>query len=140
VHEGLDDARGAVQALRDDAAPLDEQLARLCAQHEAGFSQSGTARRLSPPVTLALYRVAQEALTNVVKHAAGSHAEVSLDYGAETVALSVDNDRTSASPLLAATGAGYGLRGISERVALIGGRVEAGPSPSGWRVAAEVPA
>jgi signal transduction histidine kinase len=139
VREGLDEARGAVQALRDDAAPLDEQLVKLCAQHQAGFSQSGTGRPLSPPVTLALYRVAQEALTNVVKHAAGAHPAVALDYGPERVRLTVDNDRTSASAVLGETGGGYGLRGISERIALLGGRVEAGPSPAGWRVAVEVP-
>ncbi len=140
VREGLDEARGAVQALRDDAAPLDEQLAKLCAQHQAGFSQTGSARPLSPPVTLALHRVAQEALTNVLKHAAGARAAVALDYGVDRVALTVDNDRTSPSTVLAETGGGHGLRGITERIALIGGRVEAGPSSSGWRVAAEVPA
>ncbi len=140
VREGLDEARGAVQALRDDAAPLDEQLAKLCAQHRADFSQSGTPRHLPPPVTLALYRVAQEALTNVVKHAAGADADVVLEYGADRIVLTVDNDRAGASGVLAETGGGYGLRGISERIALVGGRMEAGPTPAGWRVAVEVPA
>jgi signal transduction histidine kinase len=143
VHEGLDEARGAVQALRDDAAPLGEQLAKLAARHGADFTTTGAVRPLPPPVVMGLYRVAQEALTNVMKHAPGARTSVHLGFDAGRVSLTVDNaaatDGRAAIAFLAASGGGYGLRGIAERLALLGGQVEAGPTPDGWRVAAKVP-
>ena len=163
VREGLNEARGAVQALRDDAAPLDDQLRRLSARHHADFTVSGPLQPLPAGVVMNLYRVAQEALTNVMKHAAGAHAAVRLVYGPDSVALTVDNvapggaagngaagngtasgaSNGAASSngvgFLSASGGGYGLRGIAERVALLGGHVEAGPTAEGWRVEAVVP-
>jgi signal transduction histidine kinase len=168
VREGLNEARGAVQALRDDAAPLDDQLRRLSARHHADFTESGPLQPLPAGVVMNLYRVAQEALTNVMKHAAGAHAAVRLVYGPDRVALTVDNmapggaasngaasngtasngtasgaSNGAASSngvgFLSASGGGYGLRGIAERVALLGGHVEAGPTAEGWRVEAVVP-
>jgi signal transduction histidine kinase len=164
VREGLNEARGAVQALRDDAAPLDDQLRRLAARHDADFTLSGPLRPLSPPVVMSLYRVAQEALTNVMKHAPGTPTAMQLAYGPDRVALRVDNlapghaggngrangrdvgvtsNGTGAPPngngFLALSGGGYGLPGIAERVALLGGHVEAGPTAEGWRVEAVVP-
>ena len=104
----------------------------------------GRLDRWPPDVTLALYRVAQEALTNVVKHAPGAEAEIELWPSAEDrVTLSVSQlppVATVAGPPSGGSGAGYGLQGIQERVLLIGGRVEAGPAGNGWRVEAEVPA
>ena len=91
VREGLNEARGAVQALRDDAAPLDDQLRRLAARHQADFTVSGPLRPLSPPVVMSLYRVAQEALTNVMKHAPGTPTSLRLAFGPDRVALRVDN-------------------------------------------------
>jgi signal transduction histidine kinase len=170
VREGLNEARGAVQALRDDAAPLDDQLRRLAARHDADFTLSGPLRPLSPPVVMSLYRVAQEALTNVMKHAPGTPTAMQLAYRPDRVALRVDNvapghaggngrasgmangsadtadtaaDAAGATPnesgFLALSGGGYGLPGIAERVALLGGHVEAGPTAEGWRVEAVVP-
>ena len=154
VREGLNEARGAVQALRDDAAPLDDQLRRLAARHQAEFTLSGPLRSLQPTVVMSLYRVAQEALTNVMKHAPGSPTSLRLDFGSDRVALSVDNvaggpsggDATAnatangnGAAFLALSGGGYGLPGIAERVALLGGHVEAGPTAEGWRVEAVVP-
>jgi signal transduction histidine kinase len=78
-------------------------------------------------VSLALYRVAQEALTNVAKHAPGASAEVDLAFAEGEVRLSVRNGppgrRVNGSALLAGSGAGagYGLQGIRERVLLLGG-------------------
>jgi signal transduction histidine kinase len=94
-------------------------------------------------VVIPLYRVAQEALTNVMKHAPGARTSVHLGFDAGRVSLTVDNaaatDGRAAIAFLAASGGGYGLRGIAERLALLGGQVEAGPTPDGWRVAATVP-
>jgi signal transduction histidine kinase len=99
---------------------------------------------LAPDVSLALYRVAQEALTNVAKHAPGATAEIDLDFAEGQVRLAVRNGpgcrRANGSAPLAASGAGYGLQGIRERVMLLGGRVQAGPADDGWGVEAEVPA
>lgn len=141
VRTGLDEARGAVQALREDLPPLEDQLARLAGDGAAAFEMSGACRPLGPEVTLALYRVAQEAITNVVKHAPGATAAISLAFGDSAVSLSVTNDlpRANGSPL-SSTGGGHGIQGIKERVLLLGGRVEAGPADGGWRVLAEVPA
>jgi signal transduction histidine kinase len=139
VREGLDEARGAVQALREDAPPLPDQLARLAGGRGASLSVSGAARPLPPDVSLSLYRVAQEALTNAVKHAPGAEAQVGLDFGAQEVVLSVANDLVVNGSDLSSTGAGYGLQGIRERILLIGGTVEAGPAGSRWLVEARVP-
>ena len=146
VRTGLDEARGAVRALREDQLPLPEQLAQLAGAGIGTGTEleiTGPPRPLAPDVTLALYRVAQEALTNVVKHAPGSHSAIHLAFDDRTVALTVTNDLppagTNGSPL-AGTGGGHGIQGIKERVLLLGGRVETGPAGGGWRVYAEVPA
>ncbi len=144
VRDGLEDARGAVRALREDLPPLEEQLAKLSGASHASLNVEGAPRRLSPDVSLALYRVAQEALTNVAKHAPGAQAEVDLAFTDDQVRLEVRNGPSrgpvNGSAKLAGSGAGYGLQGIRERVLLIGGHVEAGPAGDGWRVEAEVPA
>ena len=59
VHEGLEEARGAVQAPRDDAAPLDDQLRRLCAQQQAEFTTSGSPQPTFAPGGRGLYRVSR---------------------------------------------------------------------------------
>jgi signal transduction histidine kinase len=143
VREGLDDARGAVRALREDPPPLEDQLAKLSGDRHAALNVDGVPRRLAPDVSLALYRVAQEALTNVAKHAPGASTELDLAFADDQVRLAIRNGpggRPNGSAQLAGSGAGYGLQGIRERILLIGGQVEAGPAGSGWRVEAEVPA
>jgi signal transduction histidine kinase len=150
VREGLDDARGAVRALREDLPPLQEQLAKLAGERAATLRVRGDPRQLSPDVSLVLYRVAQEALTNAAKHAPGATTEVDLAFEEAGVRVSVVNGPGGpAGPAgaggaggapLAGTGGGYGLQGIQERVRLVGGQVETGPADGGWRVQAEVPA
>jgi signal transduction histidine kinase len=139
VREGLEEASGAVRALRDDAPPLDGQLDRLCAQQQAAFSISGVPRPLPPQLVMTLFRAAQEALTNVMKHATGAPTSVCLTYGEDAVSVVVENRRSPGSPALEHTGNGFGLQGITERLALLGGRLEAGPTVAGWRMTATAP-
>jgi signal transduction histidine kinase len=141
VREGLDEARGAVHALRDDAEPLEQRLGRLAEQHHATFETSGAVCPLPPEAILALYRVTQEALTNVMKHATGAATAVHLAYGPDHIRVVIDNDipTSNGTGPLAGSGSGFGLQGIAERLALLGGEVEAGPVPGGWRVTATVP-
>ena len=141
VRTGLDEARGAVRALREDQPPLDEQIARLAGDGRAELRVTGTPRPLGAEISLALYRVAQESVTNVLKHAPGATVDICLAFDPATVTISITNDRplVNGSPL-SATGGGHGIQGIKERVLLLGGRVEAGPADGGWRVRAEVPA
>jgi signal transduction histidine kinase len=93
-------------------------------------------------VGLAVYRIAQEALTNVLKHAGPAHAEVHLHYG-EQLEITVADDGRGAAAVLTGTappGAGRGTTGMRERVAVLGGRFTAGPQPGGgFRVHAVIP-
>ncbi len=140
--DGLAEARSAVRALRDDAPPLPDQLRRLCDTRGAALEVTGTVRGLGPEVAHALYRAAQESLTNAAKHAPGVPPGVRLSFEDGQVALMVANGAPDAPPgPLARSGAGYGLDGIRERVRLLGGEVTAGPdSEGGWRVSARIPA
>ncbi len=142
VGEGLDEARQAVRALREDSMPLAGQLERLCGQHGAGFEVAGTPRPVRAEVSLALYRVAQEALTNAAKHAPGAAVGVRFGFGSGAVTLAVRNDvpGSGARNRLGAAGGGYGLQGMRERVLLAGGRCQAGPVDGGWQVTARIPA
>jgi signal transduction histidine kinase len=100
---------------------------------------SGATRELSPGVDLVAYRVVQEALTNALKHAAAARASVCVVVGERDVELTVsDTGRGVDDPEV--DGAGYGLRGMAERVALYGGELRAGPRPAGgFEVAARIP-
>jgi signal transduction histidine kinase len=93
----------------------------------------GDTGRLPATVGLALYRILQEALTNVVKHAPGAPATARLTVSALAVTLEVD----SLGP--PGTGTGHGLVSMRERAESLGGHCEAGPSGAGWLVHALVP-
>lgn len=93
---------------------------------------------LPASVDLSAYRIVQEALTNALKHAGpGTNVEVGLTFAADTIAVEITDDGPGATePSLD----GKGLRGIAERVGLLGGEFEAGPAgPSGFRVSARLP-
>jgi len=93
-------------------------------------------------IGLAVYRIAQEALTNVLKHAGPAHAEVHLHYGEQLEITVADDGRGAAAVLTGAAppGAGRGITGMRERVAMLGGRFTAGPQPGGgFRVHAVIP-
>lgn len=140
--DGLVETRKAVQALRDEPGALRAQLATLASATGAALTVTGHERRLDPDVELALYRAAQEALSNVRKHAPGAAVTLRLDYGPTATALVVENGRRAdgnpPSPLTA-TGGGFGLRGMRERIELLGGEVSAAAQDSGWTVRATVP-
>ncbi len=148
TREGLADARRAILALRDDAAPLSEQLSELVKEHGAGDDRpvdctvTGSPRPVAAEVSLAVYRTAQEALTNARKHAPGQPVRLRLDYSPADIALQVVNPLPTflAERPLAATGAGYGLTGLRERAALGGGTLTAGPADGQWRVSLRIPA
>ncbi len=107
---------------------------------------SGTPRDLPPGLGLAVYRVVQEALTNVIKHAGKPPAEVRLTYEPAALVVEVADDGRpipAAGPAPDAglpRGAGMGLLGLRERVALYGGELAAGPRRGGgWLVQARIP-
>ena len=92
------------------------------------FETSGAARRLRPEVELALYRIAQEALSNVARHAQANHAEVHLDFAMQATTLTVSDDGCGfdvpESPAEMAPEGHYGLLGLYERAELIGARLD----------------
>ena len=145
AQEGLADVRRSVAALRagpNDNRPLPASLTALADETRGAgivthFDLHGTPRPLTAQAELTLYRAAQEALTNIRKHARASKAQVTLDYAApERVRLIVeDNGIGSAAP----TG-GFGLLGLRERVQLLGGTVVTRTAPGeGFRLEVEAP-
>ena len=106
---------------------------------------SGTDRQLSPALELTIYRVVQEALTNVVRHAPGACATVDLDVSDTEVRLEVADDGGTSGRLEGdqarppIPGTGHGIGGMRERIAAFGGWLVAEPLARGFRVLAEVP-
>jgi|SRR5579875_52668 len=149
VGEGVDEARHAVRALREDSTPLAQQLAQLCGLHDADLAVTGTPGLMRAEVSLALYRLTQEALTNAAKHAPGAAVSVTLEFGPREVAISVLNTSSQAAARgrprgadsrLRGAGGGYGLPGMRERVRQAGGQFTAGPAgDGGWQVTARIP-
>ena len=102
----------------------------------------GVPRGLPPGQDLAAFRVVQEALTNVIKHAGKPRTTVTLDYRADDLVVEVADAGRPFPPAgpAAASSSGRGLIGLRERTALYGGELEAGPRPDGgWRVRARMP-
>ncbi|MEV5883562.1 sensor histidine kinase [Streptomyces sp. NPDC052020] len=101
---------------------------------------TGEVRDLPPGVELSAYRIVQEALSNVLRHAPGASAEVRVDHVARGLRVEVANTPpTRAAP--PSPGAGHGLLGMRERAAMLGGTLSAGPLPDGgYRVTAFLPA
>ncbi|MDU0288920.1 sensor histidine kinase [Saccharothrix longispora] len=91
---------------------------------------TGDARPLPPGPDLCAYRVAQESLTNVLKHAAAARALVELDYGEQTLTLKVTDDGATAAPHRVPV-TSHGIRGMRERAELYGGVLTAGPRAGG---------
>lgn len=97
----------------------------------------GLPRPVGEGVSLAVYRVVQEALTNVRKHSGASEATVTLRWAPSEVQVEVLNQGLPRRRLL--PGSGFGLRAMSERVTTYGGTVSAGAVPAGFRVLATLP-
>ena len=161
AREGLRETRRAVGALREDGAPeaVEAVTARaaieaLVEEYRTGtdapaeLTIDGDPARLAGPTGQTVQRIVQEALTNVRKHAPGAAVSVALHAGElpeEYVVLRVDdrpigNGHAAVSESLAASGAGYGLQGMRERAQLLGGTLDAGAGPDGWRVELRLPA
>jgi signal transduction histidine kinase len=98
----------------------------------------GPLDRVSAAVGLALYRLTQESLANVAKHAPDSRSTVTLTISRESARLVIVNEMPVAVAA-AAVPEGRGLRGMRQRVELLGGSIKIGPSDDGWSVDAEVP-
>lgn len=114
-------------------------LARADATPTVEVSLDGALTRLPPPVDAALYRLAQESLTNVVRHArSATRVEIDVRREGDAVRLRVSDDgQTKPGP---AQERGFGLRGMAERAQLLGGSLSAGPGPEGgWVVEAVLP-
>ena len=172
ARSGLQEARKAIGMLRDDELPGPERLAALAAEFECDsgvrcdVTVTGEPRELGSQARLAVYRVAQEALTNIRKHAHADRVSVGLSYEPDGTRLTVEDvgaDRSllvrlpgrdgSAGGLVnGSTGGpadraanlrdddrGYGLTGMRERAELLGGRLTASPTASGFLVELWVP-
>jgi signal transduction histidine kinase len=102
---------------------------------------SGTDRQLSPALELSIYRVVQEALTNVVKHAPGAQATVDIEVSGTGIHLDVTDDGGPADGPAPPEGErGHGIVGMRERIGAFGGWLDAGPRTGrGFRVTAEIP-
>jgi signal transduction histidine kinase len=100
---------------------------------------AGTPRPLPPRVDLAAFRIVQEALTNVTRHAGDAHATIRIGYGERDLTVQVDDDGRSSSGETP-SGSGKGISGMRERAAALNGELEAGPRPGGgFRVRARLP-
>jgi signal transduction histidine kinase len=146
---GLDEARRAIAALRDEDLPGPDRLAQLAEdfEHDTDVQTSleitGAARKLDSETSLTIYRVAQEALTNIRKHATPARVEIALGYEPDGTRLTIRDHAhmTPAAKLpIGAEGGGYGLTGMRERAELLGGSLCADHTPHGFRVELWVPA
>ncbi|MDL5205207.1 sensor histidine kinase [Streptomyces sp. ALI-76-A] len=141
--EALEELRRMLMMLRaaDDGAPAGPMpgLARLGEMTErvrtggtrVALTVEGVERPLAPGVELCAYRVVQEALTNVLKHAPDARVEVRLRYEPHQVTVSVSDDGEGVIPDRVRTGGGHGLLGMRERAKLYGGQIDIGPQDRG---------
>ncbi|MFG2881637.1 sensor histidine kinase [Streptomyces sp. NPDC048297] len=139
ARDGLAETRQALSALRGDLSPLEDFLTELVrATDGAEVSVTGERRALPAEASQAVRRVAQEAVTNVRKHAQGAKVQVRLDYSEREVMLNV-RDSGGRPGEMSGSGGGYGLRGMRERAELLGGSLDAGPDEEGFVVTLKVP-
>ena len=152
AREGLVETRRAITALREDAPPLPALLDSLAENYrtdlgvKASVTVVGEPRQLSAESALAMYRTAQESLTNVRKHAPGAEVELTLAFEPDQTRLTVANGPGRGEPsALADSGGGYGLTGLRERAELAAGTLTAHATDpegenQGWSVELTIPA
>jgi signal transduction histidine kinase len=149
--EALTELRSVLDILRQEGEPaprsptstlarLDDLVSRAAAAGlEVRTETDGDVRRVPFGVDVAAFRIVQEALTNVTRHAGGATATVRVSYGEQDLTVQVDDDGRG-SPALGAAGSGTGILGMRERATALGGELEAGPRPGGgFRVRARLP-
>jgi signal transduction histidine kinase len=120
----------------DDIADLIDGFVR--AGLGVAFHAEGSTERVSAAIGLALYRITQESLANVAKHAAESNVRVMLACSRSSASLSVVNE--AAVPVAVGTRPeGRGLRGMRQRIELLGGTIQVGAADDGWSVRAVIP-
>jgi signal transduction histidine kinase len=102
----------------------------------------GSSRRLAEPIEFTLFRAAQEALTNARRHARASRVTITVEFtGTASVRLRVEDDGVGASDAASDAAGGFGLIGMRERAALIGGALAITTGPGqGFALELEVPA
>jgi signal transduction histidine kinase len=149
--EAMSELRATVNLLRSgdggaaSRAPmpgLNQVDALLEAATSAGLrvdlQQTGEHRPLPPAVDLTAYRIVQECLTNVVRHAHASSATIAVRYGLSDLVIEVTDNGHGGNGIATS---GHGLTGMAERAAAVGGSLESGPGPAGgFRVRACLPA
>ncbi len=142
VRAALGTLRGAGEGAPRSPAPTLDDLDELASRASAGGVRvttevTGERRPLPPGVDRAAYRIVQEAVTNVHRHAGAGTASVHVDYG-DWLTVQVDDDGRGGAP--DPDGLGSGIAGMRERAAAAGGSLEAGPRPGGgFRVRARLP-
>jgi signal transduction histidine kinase len=150
AREAMSEMRRLLDVLRTDDTTYAPQpgLSRLPdlidEVHGAGVPvelvEEGQRRELPAGIDLVAFRVIQESLTNVRKHAGGAPTQVAVRYGAKELEVEVRNDAGRAQAAMNGGGGGHGIFGMSERVRLFGGRFEAGEAAGGgFRVHALLP-
>jgi signal transduction histidine kinase len=148
--EALRELRSVLGALRSEDTDPDDRhpaaslrrLPELTAMVEAAGLHTavivtGEPATLPAAVELAAYRIVQEALTNVVRHARASKVAIEVEYRPDAVTITVDDDGSGNSTN--SGGAGSGLAGMRERARTLGGTLEAGPVAGGFRVSCRLP-
>lgn len=144
--QGMVEARDAVGALRDDDLTTVQRLPELVEHYrrdlglQVALEVEGASRPVPAEVSLTLYRAVGEALTNVCRHAPGAVANVLVVWAPAEVQLRVVDQGGTRGAQATGSGRGWGLIGMHERVARIGGRLVAGPDGPGWSVDIRVPA
>lgn len=118
--------------------PTLDDLPKLVADGGVAYAMAGEPFPVSPDVELAVYRITQEAITNIIRHANASRADVRLTWEDEVLTVEITDDGAGTAP----GSAGNGLIGIRERAAACGGTAVAGPRSDGpgFRVTARFPA